>query len=144
MRLLSAFCTAAGFLLLSANTASAHSPEEIAAQCVEAIHKTVERCTTTTRTRAQNCVRTIRRLRAAGQEEAARRVARECIDSLTNQTGNCVTHVKRICDRCVEFLLNIGQPRLARRVDAACDNAVERLRSSLNRAKNAIRSALTS
>jgi hypothetical protein len=144
MKFLSSLCTTAGLVLLSANSASAHSPEEIAARCVETIHKAVERCTTATAAETQRCVITIRRLRAAGNERAAHRVARECVESLTNRMRNCVTHIQGHCDRCVEFLLNIGQPKLARRVDAACDAAVAKLRDNLNRAKNAIRSALNS
>ena len=145
MKFLSSLCTVAGLVLLSANSASAHSsPEEIAARCVETIHKAVERCTTATATETQLCVRTIRRLRAAGNERAAHRVARECVESLTNRTINCVTHIQGHCDRCVEFLLNIDRPKLARRVDAACDAAVAKLRDNLNRAKNAIYSALNS
>lgn len=144
MKFAPAVLLALGFTLLSADAsqANAASPEEIAARCVAKVNKTVERCTNATSSETQECVRKIRRLLAAGRDRAARRVARECVESLTQRTGNCVEHVKRICDECVEFLLRIGEPQLARRVDNACDDAVEKLRSNLARAKAVIRAAL--
>lgn len=144
MKILSALCVAAGFAALSANVAQAASPEDVAARCVGAVNATVERCTNATASETQECVMKIRRLLAAGRERAAHRVARACVESLTNQAGNCSAHIKRICDHCVEFLLNVGEPELARRVDGACDDAVEKLRSNLQRAKGVIRSALGS
>lgn len=146
MKLLPALCLTAGFVLFSANaaTANAPSPEEIAAGCVAKVRHTVERCTNATATETQQCVATIRRLIAGGHEAAARRVAHACIASLTNRTENCVARVKGICERCIEFLLDIGEPRLAHRVAGVCHDAVDKLRSNLQRAKGAIRRALGS
>jgi hypothetical protein len=43
---------------------------------------------------------------------------------------------------CIDILLDMGEPQLARRVNNACNDAIERLRSILQREKNAIRTAL--
>jgi len=145
MKTLLTMCAAAGLLLTASNSASAYqgSPEDLAARCVDAIDAVVERCTNATADETQECVRTIRRLLAAGRVRAAHRVARACIESATTRTQNCANRVERICNACIETLLEMGEPQLARRVNDACEEAIATLRSLLQREKNAIRTALS-
>lgn len=142
MKNLLALCVTAVTLLFVAQPAQAHSPPELAKRCVHAVNSVVERCTQAAAEETHRCVAKIRRLLEEGNERAAHEVARECIQMATERTRKCVARVKRICDACVEQLLAWGEPELARRVDRVCDEAVERLRSILQREKNAIRKAL--
>lgn len=144
MKTLFALCATTGLLLSASNTAMAddQSPERIAARCVDAIDDTVDRCAHAAAKETHECVREIRRLLAAGRIRAAHRVARACVRSATDRTEHCADRVELICDVCIDILLDMGEPQLARRVNNACNDAIERLRSILQREKNAIRTAL--
>ena len=147
MKTLLALCVTTGLLLSASSTASASdsidlSPDEIAARCVNAIHDVVDRCANAAAEETKRCVRKIRQLLADGQKEEAHRVARECIESATMRTRNCGERIEWICDRCIHILLEMGEPTLARRVNNACEDAIEWLLSILEREKDAIRTAL--
>ncbi len=142
MKLLFAFCAAAG-LMMATNSASAQSsPEDVAARCANLINGVVERCQDAAGDETAECVRKIRRLLADGRERAARRVAADCIRSATARTRKCVSRVERLCNACIETLQDMGAPQLARRINNVCEDAVAALRTTLQREKHAIREAL--
>jgi len=142
MKYLFAVCAALGLMMLPGNVSAHTNPEDLAARCVGAMNGIVDRCQKAAADEAEECVRKIRRLLADGQEQAARRVAAECIQSATERTEKCANRVKRICDECIDQLLSLGAPQLARRVNNACEDAISDLRSTLQREKNMIRNAL--
>lgn len=142
MNRLFALCFTAGLMIFT-NTAFADtSPEDLAARCVTNVNGIVDRCQNAAAEETVECVRKIRRLLAAGREDAARDVARKCIRSATTRTENCANRVNRICNACIDELLELGAPQLARRVNNVCEDAISDLRSTLQREKNAIRTAL--
>ena len=144
MKSLLAFCAAAGLMMITSTASAQTTPEDLAARCVKLVNKTVDRCQNAAADETKDCVRKIRRLKADGKERDARRVARECIRSATTRTENCVNRVNRICNVCIDKLVNLGAPKLARRVNNVCEDAVSDLRSTLQREKNQIRKALGS
>lgn len=142
MKSLLALCAAAGLMMVTSTASAQVSPDDVAARCVSKINGIVDRCQSASAKETTECVKTIRRLLAVGRDRAARRVAAECIRSATARAEKCGDRVKRICDACVDTLLGMGAPQLARRVDAACDDAIESLRATLQREKTIIRNAL--
>lgn len=133
---------AALLVLVLAQNAQAQSPERIAHRCVEHVNQIVERCTNAAADETHECIRRINELLEAGRYEAAREVAQQCIRSATARTEDCVRAVRQACERCINVLLDMGQPELARRVHNACEDAVEVLRHLLQRETNAIQNAL--
>lgn len=134
---------AAAALVTIQAPAQAQTPERVAKQCVEAIDEVVERCANAAAQETRECVQLIRRLLRAGRERAARQVAERCIRSATTRTENCVERVHQICRRCINFLVEVGETQLARRVHNACKEAVSDIRSFLQREKAAIRAAFS-
>lgn len=142
MKLLLAFCAALGLMVVTSTASAQTSPKDLAARCVAEVNATVDRCQSAGADETQECVQEIRRLLADGRERAARRVAADCVESATERTEKCANRVKRICDACIEELVNLGAPQLARRVNDACKDAISDLRFMLQRQKNVIRTAL--
>ncbi len=142
MKLLFAFCTAAGLMMATNSAMAQSSPEDVAARCANRINEIVDRCQNAASDETTECVRKIRRLLADGRRKAARRVAAECIRSATARTEKCVNRVERLCNACIETLQDMGAPQLARRINNLCEEAIEDLRAILQRQKNAIREAL--
>lgn len=68
--------------------------------------------------------------------------ARECITNATQRAHNAARYVNEICDECIDVLLRLDAPQLARRINHLCGEAVETLRVILQREKNAILDAL--
>ncbi len=122
--------------------AFAHSPDDVAARCADQVEQVVERATNAARDETHMCVRRINALQDQGRDEAAKKVARECITNATQRTHNAARHVHAICDECIELLLRLDAPQLARRINHLCDEAVETLRVILQREKHAILDAL--
>ena len=129
-------------LCLGSRTASAKSPERIAHRCAEYVNGIVDRCRNAAADETQECVQQIRELLAEGRYEAARELAHECIRHATARTDACVDHVIEICRRCIDVLLDLGEPQLARRVANVCEDAIDELRHILEREKHAILAAL--
>ena len=124
------------------STASAHGPEEIAHRCAHRVNHIVHRCNNAASEETHECVRKINALLEQGRVDAAHAVARECIQSATERTRRCVTAVDNTCEECIDILLRLGAPELARRLANICDHAVEGLKTTLQREKNIIREAL--
>lgn len=122
--------------------ALAHSPEDVANRCAARVEQIVERATNAAKDETRVCVRKINALQDQGRDEAAKNVARECITNATQRTRNAVRYVNAVCDECIEVLLRLDAPRLARRINHLCEEAVETLRVILNREKNVILDAL--
>ena len=108
------------------------------------IDHTVERCENAAADETADCLQQIRRLLADGQEQAARRVAADCIDSATERAEKCARYIKRLCNACIDQLVDLGATQLARRVNQVCDDAVADIRLILQREKNAIQNAFSS
>lgn len=142
MKLLLAFCAALGLMVVTSTASAQTSPKDLAARCVADVNAIVDRCQSAGTDETQECVQKIRRLLADGREQAAHRVGADCIESATERTEKCAKRVKRICDACIEELVNLGAPQLARRVNDACKDAIADLRFMLQRQQSVIRSAL--
>lgn len=145
-RAIAAFLLAAFALTLSANTAQAQLPPDIDPQdvferCVKRTRKAVTRCTNANAEQTKECVRKIKLLLRAGNEERARRVAKECIEAIERRTSACADHIREDCRECIEKLLRLDAPRLARRLREVCDNALDALRHNARRSVRAIKSA---
>jgi hypothetical protein len=137
-------CALAGLLLCHSNSTRADeaSAEAIAKRCANAVDQIVDRCTNAAADETAECVKKIRRLLAAGEEQAAIRVARECVASATERTEKCVQRIDRLCSACIDLLVELGETQLARRLNRFCEEAIEHLWSILERETNAIRTAL--
>lgn len=122
--------------------AVAHSPEDVAERCADRVEQVVERAANAAQDETHECVRRINALQDQGRDEAAAKLARECINNATQRTQNAARYVEEICDECIEVLLRLDAPQLARRINHLCDEAVETLRVILQREKNAILDAL--
>lgn len=141
MKYLLAFCATLGLLMVTSTASAQSSPEDLAARCVSTVDGIVDRCQNAAADETQECLQKIRRLLAEGRERAARRVAIDCIQSAIERTEICANRVNRVCDECIDELVNLGEPQLARRVTMVCKDAISDLRSTLQREKNAIRGA---
>lgn len=128
--------------LLAPMTALAHTPEEKAARCVRALEQILERNRSIAAEQTRECVRHINALQAQGNDDAAIRVARQCIASARERTANASALAKRICNACIEELIRLGEPQLARRVNHKCESVTEELRMVLQRQTHAIQKAL--
>ncbi len=120
------------------------SAEEIAKRCVVTANRLADRCVASNAATTQRALAAIRKLLEEGKEDAAIRTARRAAGIITSQSDLCVRQIRQMCDRCIEVLLRLDHPELARRVHAACGDAVERVRHSQRRALSALRNALPS
>lgn len=129
-------------VVVMAGSALAHDPQDVAERCANKVEQVVERATNAARDETRECVRKINALQGQGRDEAAKKVARECIANATQRTRNAVRYTNAVCDECIEVLLRLDAPRLARRINNLCEEAVETMRVILQREKNAILDAL--
>lgn len=138
------FAMLAGQQIASAQTTDVASdtldPEVIARRCVNSINELAERCVLANVETAHKCIRRINELLEQGELEAAREVARRCLRVIEERSDDCVDEIHRQCRHCIQLLLRLNAPELARRVHNACENAVEHVRHSQRRTSNAIRS----
>jgi len=116
------------------------NPERVAKRCVDSINELAERCVAANVETAHECIRRIHELLEQGDREEAIHVARRCLRVIEERSDDCVDAIHQRCRHCIELLLRLQAPELARRVHNACENAVERVRHSQRRASNAIRS----
>lgn len=135
-----------GLMLLAAPTFAQlppdpEPPEHVFERCVREVRHAVHRCTTANEETTKECLRKIRVLLENGEEERARAVARDCIEVIENRTQRCVRYVRAECQQCIEVLLEMEAPELARKLRSICEHAVEKLHANARRAINAIRSA---
>ena len=144
MKVILSLMTVVGLLLITGSASAHTTPEDLAARCVAKIDHTVERCENAAADETADCLQRIRRLLADGQEQAARRVAAECIDSATERAEKCARYIKRLCNACIDQLVDLGATQLARRVNQVCEDAVADIRLILQREKNAIQNAFSS
>ncbi len=144
MKVILSLMTVVGLLLITGSASAHTTPEDLAARCVVKIDHTVERCENAAADETADCLQQIRRLLADGQEQAARRVAADCIDSATERAEKCARYIKRLCNACIDQLVDLGATQLARRVNQVCDDAVADIRLILQREKNAIQNAFSS
>tara|TARA_R110001592_G_scaffold359790_1_gene667058 strand:- start:69214 stop:69648 length:435 start_codon:yes stop_codon:yes gene_type:complete len=132
-------------LMLVTETVFAHTaPDDLAARCVAKVDQTIDRCESAAADETTECLQQIRRLLADGQEQAARRVAADCIDSATERAEKCAKYIKRLCNACIDELVNLGATQLARRVNQVCEDAISDIRLILQREKNTIQNAFDS
>ena len=118
------------------------SPENLAARCVAELEEIRQRNEIAAADQTEACVRTINALQAQGRDEAAIQVARQCVSAARERTEDAASLANRICNACVDQLLSLGYPDLARRVNHKCDSVLENLRSVLQRQIFAIKQAL--
>lgn len=118
------------------------NPVDAAQRCIARIEQLVNRCENAATEETQQCIHEIRRLKADGQQEAAIRVARECVARSRQRTRACIAEVREVCVRCIDYLLGFGLEELAHRVRYNCATAIERLETIEHRVENAIQEAL--
>ena len=140
-RSIAAFLLSATVLSFAAQSAQAHDPDAVFERCIAKVRQAVTRCTDANTATTHECLRKIRFLLRHGIVERARAVAARCIDEIKDRTRHCVRYIEATCDECIEVLLRMGAPELARRLDQACDNAVDAVTHNARRGINAIRSA---
>ena len=121
------------------DTADTLNPERVAKRCVDSINQLAERCVSANVDTAHECIRRINELLDQGDEEGARRVAARCLHAIEVRSDDCVDEIHRRCRHCIELLLRLQAPELARRVHNACQDAVEHVRHSQRRTSHAIR-----
>ena len=125
-----------------ASAVRAEGPEDWAARCVARVEGLVDRCENAVADDTRQCVREIQALLEAGRVNAARQTARECLQSGHDRAERCAELIRRVCNVCIDELLDAGAIELARRVENACDDAISRLRHMLQRQENIILGAL--
>ncbi len=136
------FLTSFAICLGMVSTATAQDPVDIAQRCARRVNQLVQRCDNAAAEATSECVRKINALQNAGREEAAKEVAEQCIRKATQRARNCAAAVESVCDECIDVLLEMGEPQLARRLNNICEDALEHIRTTLQRQKNIIREAL--
>lgn len=114
-------------------------PELVAQRCVDSINRLAERCFSANVETAHECIRRINELLEQGDLEGARQVAGRCLHVIEQRSDACVDEIHERCRHCIQLLLRLQAPELARRVHDACNNAVEHIRHSQRRTSNAIR-----
>lgn len=128
--------------LVLASSVSASTPEDLAARCVQKVQQVVDRATQASQDETEKCLRRIRFLLAQGDYEGAVAVALDCIASAEERTIKAAGLIDELCERCVNALREMGEPRLALRVENFCNEAIEKLRTLLQRQKMVLRNAL--
>ncbi len=129
----------AGQQFATAQSTDGPDPEQIARRCVASVDQIAERCVSANVDTAHECIRRIHELLEAGNTERARAVAHRCLNVIEARSDACVDEIHERCRHCIEILLRLDSPGLARRVREACLDAVERVRHSQRRTSNAIR-----
>ena len=122
--------------------ARATHPEELATECVDAVQSLVDRYENDAASSTRECVRKINALQAAGRDEAAIQVARECVSTATRKARLVGEYIESIRDRCTDVLVDMGAFGLARRVDSACSDSLKQVRNALERQEYAISQAV--
>lgn len=124
----------------SAGNGFAHTPEEVAQHCARRVNQIGDRCTNAVADTTLECVREINHLLDEGEVEAARRVARACIEDIQHIVDVCMEAIEQVCVRCINVLLDdFGAEELAARVRNFCGDALEDLARLERRAINLIR-----
>lgn len=126
----------------SSATAAEPTPERVFEQCVVRITRISAACTEKNAAIVQECLPLVRRLIADGQDERAARVARRCVGAIDDNSDGCVREIQQLCRRCVNALVELESPELARQLAQGCDRVVTAIRLNQRRARNAIISAL--
>lgn len=146
MKQLIALAALAAVIVCSdAKHAQAHQgPEDLAAECAQAIRTSVTRVRSALADDVSRCVPLIKRLKEAGNIVEARIVARRCVNSINGTTRTGYSYVRELCERCVNRLLDLGAPDLAERIRGLCADALDDIEQAGNRARNAVTDALNS
>ncbi|MDX1968306.1 MAG: hypothetical protein SFV23_14105 [Planctomycetaceae bacterium] len=133
-----------GFVLLAASTsfAAESSSEALAARCIHEVEQVVVRAANAAADETEQCVRTINALQDQGRDAAAEQVAADCLRAATGRARNAARFITRICNVCVETLIDRDEIELARRVNSACEDGIAALRQLLERETAAISEAL--
>lgn len=132
----------AGAFCLPATPASAHGADDVIRECTEAVEQAVERTRNAVASDVERCVRAIKKHKRNGDEAKARRVARKCIRRINNVVDAADEHIRGICARCVNALLDFGEVELAERFRNWCADQLEKVQAIGKRGRRAIREAL--
>ena len=118
------------------------NPQDVAERCVAHVRQIVNRCENAAAQQTSACLKQVRELLAAGRKDLAIIAVRECLRAARERTRLATAEVREICGRCIDYLLQIGEDRLAARVRNVCAEAIEAIEHLLQRQENALRSAL--
>lgn len=133
---------AAGTFCVPATPVVAHDTDDIIEKCTTEVRTTVRRLKSSVAEDVERCTRAIKRYKAAGQPGKARRVARNCIERINEQTRAAHEHVQSVCARCVHILLEFGEVEAAERFRAWCGEKLQDIERIGKRGRRAIREAL--
>ncbi len=124
-------------------SADAHqNPQHVAERCVAQVRQIVVRCENAAAQQTTACLLQVRELLAAGRKDLAIIAVRECLKAARERTRLATAEVREICGRCVDYLQQIGEHRLAARVRNLCAEAIEAIENLLLRQEHALRTAL--
>lgn len=118
------------------------NPEDVAARCVDEVQAIDRRVTTAISDETQRCVGIIQRLVANNRHEAARQVARDCIERARTKVRAATMEIESLCDRCTGWLVDLGLYKLARRVNSVCKDTIDGFSVLLSRQEEVLRNAL--
>jgi len=117
-------------------------PQEIATHCVDAVDRIDQRVTEVVAARTAECREEIRRLLRAGEPDQAAVAARRCIETSKTQVRRATVEIRELCDRCAQWLLELGFNQLARRVYDFCDDTIDGFSVLLSRQREILGDAL--
>ena len=110
------------------------APAGAAKRCIRHARGMARRCARRNHRIAKHQARVIRRLVAAGDQEAAEARARRCANRIENKTNACANKIREHCNKCKESFEQAGHLELAARVARACDRILHRLNKSKEKA----------
>jgi len=120
--------------------------ERLARRCAGAVTKIAYKCVTFNKPKADFAVPAIKRLLASDRPNAkklAHTIAKRCARAINHKSDRALKAIKRICDRCIDRLLGLNRPDLARHLSALCDDKDKEVEDSRQDAIAMIRSAMT-
>ncbi|MEE2639278.1 MAG: hypothetical protein VX768_01510 [Planctomycetota bacterium] len=118
--------------------AKASDPQDVFSRGARQIVSITERHENATSDVTSRCLPRIRRLLKSGNYNEARTTADRCITELGEILDSARTALRTTCERCIDALVQMGAPDLARDIHDLCVRASSRMKDVHDRAVNAI------
>lgn len=115
--------------------------QEVFDECVQSLRHLVARCDNANADTVHEAIRRITDLLNQGKRKEARIVAARAIAKVENTTDLCIEEAHERCRRCVNALVDLNAPELARELVDVCKHVVRLLGAHEERAINAIKGA---
>lgn len=120
--------------------------ERRAWRCAGAVTKTALRCTQFNSRKANFVVKEIKQLLVRNRPNAKRQahaLTRRCARVINRKSDRAIKAINHLCGRCIDRLLNLDRPDLARRIHVLCADKAKVIKDSQREALAMIRSALS-